>query len=352
MTAQEAGEAARALLAWYDRYRRDLPWRAAPGARPDPYAVWLSEVMLQQTTVATVARRFGRFLEAWPTVEALAAADLDSVLRAWAGLGYYARARNLHACARAVAERHGGRFPEAESDLRALPGIGAYTAAAISAIAFNRRAVVVDGNVERAMARLFAVETPLPAARRALRAHAAELTPRRRPGDYAQAAMDLGATVCTPRKPRCPACPWREHCRARALGIEANLPRRAPKRPRPLRRGTAFWIAREDGAVLFERRPESGLLGGTIGLPTTEWTEALPAPAPPPVPGPPPVPAHGLRTLPGVVTHGFTHFRLELRICTGTARRPVPDGLWLAPDKIDERTLPTLTRKLVAAARG
>ncbi len=338
-------QAARELLAWYDRRRRDLPWRAPPGARADPYAVWLSETMLQQTTVAAVKGYFSRFLAAWPTVEALAAADPDAAMRAWAGLGYYARARNLLACARIVAAEHGGRFPADEDALRALPGIGPYTAAAISAIAFDRPATVVDANVERVMARLHAVETPLPAARAELRAHAAALTPRARPGDYAQAAMDLGATVCAPRRPNCAACPWRARCRGRALGVAAGLPRRAPRRERPLRRGTAFWIARGDGAVLFARRPPSGLLGGTLGLPTTEWTEA------PPPRAEPPVAVRELRDLPGAVTHGFTHFRLELRVRAGRARDPAPGGLWLAPDAVETDGLPTLMRKVVAHAR-
>lgn len=340
-----AETAARALLAWYDRHRRDLPWRPPPGVRPDPYAVWLSEVMLQQTTAAAVAGRYVRFLKTWPDVESLAAADSDAVMAAWAGLGYYARARNLLACARIVASAHDGRFPCTEPALRALPGIGAYTAAAIAAIAFDRPATVVDANVERVMARMFAVETPLPAAKSELRALAAGLTPRHRPGDYAQATMDLGATVCTPRRPRCPACPWRGRCRALARGLAEALPRRAPKRERPLRHGVAFWIAREDGAVLFERRPERGLLGGTLGLPTTPWTETPTAdPAPP-------VAVRGLGMLPGVVTHGFTHFRLELRVCAGRARAPAPGGLWLDPGAVDGGALPTLMRKLLAHAR-
>lgn len=343
---RHAEPAADALLAWYDRAHRALPWRAPPGARPDPYAVWLAEIMLQQTVAAAVAPRFRRFLDTWPDIHALAAADRDAVLRAWAGLGYYARARNLHACARAVVERHGGEFPRGEAALRALPGIGAYTAAAIAAIAFDAPATVVDGNVERVMARLFAVGEPLPGARGVLRAHAAGLTPRRRPGDYAQAVMELGATVCRPRNPRCGECPWRGSCRARALGAAGELPRRAPRPPRPLRRGVAFWIVRGDGAALFERRPDRGLLGGTLGLPSTEWTEAPPARVEPPVP------ALGLRALPGAVEHGFTHFRLELRVRAGRARPPAAEGIWLRPDEIDLRALPTLTRKLVVLARG
>src|SRR5579885_2301985 len=262
------------LLAWYDRHRRVLPGRALPGERPDPYRVWLSEVMLQQTTVPAVMGYFARFLERRPDVEALAEAPLDEVLHAWQGLGYYARARNLHACARAVVARHGGAFPRDEAALRALPGIGDYTAAAIAAIAFDRRAAPVDGNVERVTARLFAIETPLPEAKPELRRLAASLVPERRAGDYAQAAMDLGATLCTPRKPRCVLCPWREECRARALGVAENLPRRRAAAARPVRRGVAFWAVREDGAVLLRRRPEAGLLGGMMEVPSTPWRAA------------------------------------------------------------------------------
>ncbi|HEX7970237.1 MAG TPA: A/G-specific adenine glycosylase, partial [Stellaceae bacterium] len=225
------------LLDWYDRHRRDLPWRAKPGERPDPYRVWLSEIMLQQTTVATVGAYFGRFMARWPDVSALAEASLDEVLHLWQGLGYYARARNLHACARAVVERCGGRFPETEAELRALPGIGDYTAAAVAAIAFGRAATPVDGNIERVMARLFAHAEPLPDAKSVLRRLAATLTPAERAGDYAQAVMDLGATVCTPKKPKCILCPWREACRGRMQGIAESLPARRAKGEKPLRRG-------------------------------------------------------------------------------------------------------------------
>ena len=237
------------LLAWYDRHARVLPWRAPPGATAEPYVVWLSEIMLQQTTVAAVGPYFERFLARWPDVRSLAAAPLDDVLTAWAGLGYYARARNLHACARQVAESLGGRFPDNESDLRALPGIGAYTAAAIAAIAFDRKATVVDGNVERVVARLFALETPLPKAKKPLHALAESLTPDRRPGDYAQAMMDLGATLCLPRRPKCPLCPLQETCLARRAGLAEALPRRSPKPERPTRRGIAFWLTDRAGAV-------------------------------------------------------------------------------------------------------
>src|SRR5580704_7645564 len=242
-----------ALLAWYDRHRRQLPWRSPPGERSDPYRVWLSEIMLQQTTVVTVAPYFDRFVARWPTVSSLAAAALDEVLHQWQGLGYYARARNLHACAREVAERHGGRFPDDVAGLRALPGIGDYTAAAIAAIAFDRQEAAVDGNVERVVARLFAVREAMPAAKPRLRALARELVPALRAGDFAQAMMDLGATICAPRRPRCVLCPWRDPCAARESGFAEELPARAEKPERPLRHGIVFWLQRPDGAVLLRR---------------------------------------------------------------------------------------------------
>ncbi len=336
-----------ALLAWYDRERRDLPWRAAPGERADPYRVWLSEVMLQQTTVAAVMPYYSAFLARWPEIGALAAAPLEAVLEAWAGLGYYARARNLHACAQAVAAEHGGRFPDSESDLRALPGIGAYTAAAIAAIAFERAAVVMDGNVERVMARLFAVEEPLPAAKPVLRAHAAALSPERRPGDHAQAVMDLGATLCARGRPRCEACPWADACRGHALGIAATLPKRTPRKAKPLRRGIAFWISRADGAVLLARRPPQGLLGGMIEVPSTEWRETAPAPGSAVAQAP--IAAQDWQLLPGLVRHTFTHFELELAVLTAKAAGN-GDGLWRDPWRLDGEALPSVMRKIVAHA--
>ncbi len=332
------------LLAWYDRHGRRLPWRAAPPSRPDPYRVWLSEVMLQQTTVAAVGPYFERFLARWPTVEALAEAPLDAVLAAWAGLGYYARARNLHACARQVAAT-GGRFPDSEDGLRALPGIGDYTAAAIAAIAFDRPAVVLDGNIERVMARLFAHAEPLPAAKPRLKAFAARLAPATRPGDYAQAAMDLGATICTPRKPVCALCPWHDDCAARRQGLAELLPARLPKAAKPLRHGIAFWIERKDGAILLRRRPDQGLLGGMMEIPSTAWREqpwalgeaAAAAPA-----------IAEWRMLPGLVRHGFTHFNLELTIATGRAKSPeLARGLWCSLDGLADKALPTVMRKVV-----
>jgi len=348
--ATASGALAEALLAWYDRHRRDLPWRAKPGERPDPYVVWLSEIMLQQTTVATVGPHFRRFLARWPDLAALAAASLDDVLHAWQGLGYYARARHLHACARVLATEHGGRFPESEAELRHLPGIGQYTAAAVAAIAFDRSATPVDGNVERVMARLFAEEAPLPGVKPVLRRLAATLTPARRAGDYAQAVMDLGATICTPQKPKCILCPWREACRARALGIAPSLPGRAPKGPKPLKRGVAFWAVRANGTVLLRRRPEKGLLGGMMEVPSTAWRKAAwtveEARRAAPV-------AAKWRLVPGIVRHGFTHFDLELTVLAGQARSESPEasGKWVALDALDSQALPTLMKKIVAHAR-
>ncbi|MGE0178666.1 MAG: A/G-specific adenine glycosylase, partial [Sphingomonas sp.] len=289
-----AVDASRALLCWYAVHKRDLPWRAKGGETPDPYRIWLSEIMLQQTTVAAVKPYFAAFTTRWPTIEALAAADDVEVMRAWAGLGYYARARNLLACARAVAARPHGRFPDDEAALRKLPGIGVYTAAAVAAIAFGRRAVVVDGNVERVVARLHAIETPLPAARPRIRAAADALTPEEAAGNFAQAMMDLGATVCTPRNPDCPRCPLREGCAAHALGTPQAYPRRAPKKARPHRHGISYWLERE-GHVLLVRRPARGLLGGMLGLPEespaqADWRDA------------------------GSVDHVFTHFSLTMRL--------------------------------------
>jgi A/G-specific adenine glycosylase len=341
------------LLAWYDRHRRTLPWRAPAGARADPYRVWLSEIMLQQTTVATVGDYFRRFVERWPTVESLATAPLDDVLSAWAGLGYYARARNLYACARAVVEQHGGRFPEDETALLALPGIGPYTAAAIRAIAFDQAASAVDGNVERVIARLFALRTPLPDAKPEIQARAAQLVPPRRAGDYAQAMMDLGATVCTPRRPRCVICPLMQACRARAQGIAEELPQRAPRQDKPTRRGLAFVLTRRDGAVLLRKRPSKGLLGGMDEVPSSAWREgrftladALKEA---------PVPAKW-KVLDGQVRHTFTHFHLELAVARATATtarlaKLAPAGsAWVTLDDMTGRALPTVMRKVISHA--
>ena len=335
------------LLSWYDGNARRLPWRALAGETPDPYHVWLSEVMLQQTTVNAVVPYFNRFIGRWPTVADLARANQDQVLHAWQGLGYYARARNLLKCARLVAGDMGGGFPGDADELEKLPGIGPYTAAAIAAIAFDKPAVVVDGNVERVMARLFAVEEPLPGAKPALREHAAALSPDQRPGDYAQAVMDLGATVCARARPRCEACPWVEACRGHALGVAATLPKRMPRKTKTLRRGIAFWITRVDGAVLLARRPPQGLLGGMIEVPSTEWNECVPdvgsaiAQAP--------LAADDWQLLAGVVRHTFTHFELELTVITGKAST-LGDGIWRDPWRLDGEALPSVMRKVVAHA--
>ena len=324
-----AANASDALLCWYAVHKRDLPWRAKAGETPDPYRVWLSEIMLQQTTVAAVKPYFAAFTARWPTVEALAAAADEEVMRAWAGLGDYARARNLLACARAVVAEHKGRFPDEQMALRKLPGIGAYTAAAIAAIAFGQRAVVVDGNVERVIARLKAIETALPQARPQIRALTDATTPDEQAGDFAQAMMDLGATICTPRNPACRSCPLREGCRAFALGDPARFPVKAPKAARPHREGTAYWLER-DGKVLLVRRPAKGLLGGMLALPEERPAQAAWRDA-------------------GAVDHVFTHFSLtmQLRCAEGEADAA---GLWWPVERISEAGLPTLFAKL--AERG
>lgn len=344
---------AAALLEHYDTHARDLAWRVPPaarraGAKPDPYRVWLSEVMLQQTTVAAVTGYFERFTTRWPTVEALAAAAQEDVLAAWAGLGYYARARNLIACARAVASEHGGRFPETEVGLRALPGIGDYTAAAIAAIAFDAPAAVVDANVERVVARLFAIGAPLPAARAEIRARTAEITPRERPGDFAQAMMDLGATICTVRTPSCLLCPLALYCQGRAQGIAESLPVKPPKKAKPQRSGTAFWIE-QDGEVLLVQRPGKGMLGGMRALPDDGWAAGRNGTTRPPVSG-------QWQVIDEAVAHVFTHFSLELALAL--YRGPQIDkvaienlnGIWWPVERIAEAGLPTLFAKAAAVA--
>ena len=344
-------EVASPLLAWYDRHARKLPWRVGPkdrarGVTPDPYRVWLSEIMLQQTTVAAVKPYFDDFLRRWPSVAALAAASRDDVMKAWAGLGYYARARNLHLCAVAVAE-HGGRFPETAAGLRALPGIGEYTAAAIAAIAFDEPAPVVDGNIERVIARLFAIETPLPAAKKTIREKQARLTPPTRAGDYAQAMMDLGAAICTPKRPACSLCPLSAPCRARASGRQEDYPVKVAKAERPTRYGAAFVAARADGAILLRRRADRGLLGGMTEVPGTEWSEQTET-----VLDAAPLAADWKR-LPGDVTHVFTHFRLELSIYRadiGMRRKPPAGSWWASPQSLPDEALPSVMRKAIEAA--
>jgi A/G-specific adenine glycosylase len=337
------------LLVWYDRHRRKLPWRALPGERMDPYRVWLSEIMLQQTQVATVIPYFEKFLTRFETVEALAAADIDDVLRLWAGLGYYARGRNLHACAKAVAELHGGKFPETEEGLTELPGIGPYTAAAIAAIAFDRKASPVDGNIERVISRLNAVEEQLPAAKPVIKKLATELTPEQRAGDFAQAMMDLGSAICTPKSPACGICPWRDVCAARLRGDADTFPRKTKKVAGKLRRGAAFVAIRADGHALVRTRASKGLLGGMTEVPTTEWLrdfdEATALDAAP-------LKAKWKR-LPGVVTHVFTHFPLELVVYEASvpARTTAPQGARFVPLKtLDGEALPTVMRKVLTHA--
>ncbi|MDI4665843.1 A/G-specific adenine glycosylase [Xanthobacter autotrophicus] len=339
-----------ALLDWYDRHRRRLPWRAEPGRRADPYHVFLSEIMLQQTTVKAVGPYFGAFLARWPSVSHLAAAPLEEVLSAWAGLGYYARARNLHACAKAVVARHGGRFPKDEEALLALPGIGPYTAAAIAAIAFDRPASPVDGNIERVISRLHAIAEPLPGAKGTIKARAAALTPAQRPGDFAQAMMDLGATICTPKSPACSLCPWMEPCVARAQGDAASYPVKAPKGEKPRREGTAFLAVRVDGAVLLRTRPDKGLLAKMTEVPSTPWDTRAGAKVPARPEDHAPLSARW-RPLPGVVEHVFTHFALTLAVRWADlpASTPAPDGhRWVRPEAFGREALPSVMRKVLA----
>jgi A/G-specific adenine glycosylase len=330
-----------ALLTWYDRSARVLPWRFRPGRCANPYHVWLSEIMLQQTTVATVGPYFKKFLKRWPTVNDLAAAPLDDVLANWAGLGYYARARNLHKCAVAVAAL-GGVFPDSEAGLMDLPGIGPYTAAAIGAIAFNLPLMPVDGNIERVTARYFAITKPMPGVKAELRDKAQRFLSANRPGDMAQALMDLGATICSPRNPTCEACPISKGCKAQAKGIAADLPKRSPKKPRPVRYATMFWLTRADGRVLLQKRPEKGLLGSMLGLASTDWLEKpygnveTCAPA-----------KSKWTALSGTVGHTFTHFHLEVSVLTGkTSGKEKAGEIWLLPEDFGNHAVPTLFRKV------
>ncbi len=341
------------LLTWYDRHHRDLPWRISPsaakrGVKPDPYYIWMSEVMLQQTTVAAVKAYFAKFIARWPTVKDLAEAPNEDVMAAWAGLGYYARARNLKKCAEAVTFEHGGIFPDTEEGLRALPGIGDYTSAAVAAIAFNRPAAVMDGNVERVISRLYAIEAPLPGSKPQMKAKVGELTPIDRPGDFAQAMMDLGATICTPKNPACALLPLNDNCAARLRGDQETFPRKAPKKTGTLRRGAAFVVTRGD-ELLVRTRPEKGLLGGMTEVPTSEWLaghddkdarEQAPA-----------INVPRWHRKAGVVTHVFTHFPLELVVYTASvaARTRAPQGMrWVPVATLKDEALPNVMRKVIA----
>lgn len=338
----------RELLSWYDREGRRLPWRIRPedrerGARPDAYAIWLSEIMLQQTTVPHATPYWFRFLELWPSVADLAAASRDDVMREWAGLGYYARARNLHACARHVAEELGGRFPDTLSGLKALPGVGEYTANAILAAAFDKPASVVDGNVERVITRLCRVQQALPKAKPVIREIAGRIAPDLRSGDYAQAIMDLGATVCTPRNPDCARCPWAFACDARRVGDMSRYPLKEARKTKPVRRGTA-WLVRGEAGTWLRQRSDKGLLGGMMEVPSTEWQED-PAEATPPFDGP--------WQDRGEIRHVFTHFELRLSVREAT---PVPGwspdtGRWVSDEGLEQAALPSVMRKVIAAGR-
>jgi len=338
------------LLNWYEVHARDLPWRILPraradGVRADPYRIWLSEVMLQQTTVAAVAGYFAKFTTTWPTISALAAADDADVMAAWAGLGYYARARNLLKCARRIVSDFGGEFPSTREELLTLPGIGPYTAAAIAAIAFEAPETVVDGNVERVMARVFAVETPLPDAKPELVSLAQSLTPTNRAGDYAQSVMDLGATICTPKSPACGICPVRQRCKAQAQGLQAELPRKRAKPAKPTRLGMAYMVQRADGAWLLETRPERGLLGGMLGWPGADWADVAQQS--------PPLDADW-HSVAGEVRHTFTHFhlRLSLQVARVSMDAKPTTGRFLGNDAFRPSDLPTVMRKAFDLARG
>lgn len=333
----------KSLLKWYDAHRRVLPWRALSGQTPDPYHVWLSEIMLQQTTVPAVIPYFGKFLTKWPTVHHLASADSQEVMENWAGLGYYARARNLHKCAKHVSENLRGVFPDSQEDLKTLPGVGDYTSAAITAIAFNKPANVVDGNVERVMARVFAVTEPVPDSKPHLKALAGEMAKgeKKRPGDYAQALMDLGATVCTPSSPKCLLCPVSSYCNAYAQGIAADLPARKAKAEKPQKHGYVYWVTAPDGRILFERRGEKGMLGGTIGLPTSSWVERGADRAH--------LPLKSRKETKILVKHSFTHFDLELHgIAVTMADTKAPAGgdyFWATRKEALNLGIPTLFKK-------
>ena len=334
------------LLAWYDQNARILPWRAISPARMDPYKVWLSEIMLQQTTVTAVKDYFLKFTRLWPTVESLAAAPLDDVLKAWAGLGYYARARNLHKCAKTVVAEFGSMFPDDVEQLLKLPGIGPYTAGAISAIAFDKPFAAVDGNVERVISRLDAIETPLPESKPQIKTRAQSLMSNHRAGDFVQALMDLGATICTPKSPNCLICPWMEDCKGRKLGIAVTLPRKLKKQAIPTRQGHAYFARNTKGEVMLRRRAEKGLLGGMTEVPGSDWAQVQPDMQPPF--------SAQWKKRPGIVEHTFTHFHLEVTVWVAEnveAALPDVSYRWVPLSEVDGEALPTVMRKIIAHAR-
>jgi A/G-specific adenine glycosylase len=351
MDVRATDPAATALLDWYDRHARPMPWRVPPDARlsgelPDPYHVWLSEVMLQQTQVRTVQAHFIAFISKWPTIKALCDAPVDDLMKAWAGLGYYSRARNLHKCARTVAFEMNGEFPRTARQLQALPGIGPYTGAAIAAIAFDEPVAVVDGNVERVASRLWRIEEPMPAGKETVRAKVQAMLPETRPGDFAQAMMDLGATLCTPKKPACPLCPLGTSCLARAAGVAEDYPRKGAKSKKPLRRGAAYVMKAADNCVFLQKRPEKGLLGGMAGVPTTGWTVRSDGGT-----GLAHAPAPGNWRRAGTVRHAFTHFELELEVWLLDPAPKKPSGGWWADcDNLADEALPTVMKKVIDAA--
>ena len=337
------------LLHWYDTHQRVLPWRSVPGHAPNPYQIWLSEIMLQQTTVATVKDYFARFVQRWPTIECLAQATLDDIFHVWQGLGYYSRARHLHTCAQILARDYKGFIPSDEETLLTLPGIGPYTAAAIAAIAYNQPTIPVDGNIVRVFSRLLCLTTPLPSLKKEIYCLVRKMIPPRRSGDFAQALMDLGATICRPRNPRCEICPLQTICKGYNQGMAQNLPIPAPKENKPRRYGIAFWVENNNQEILLEKRPTKGLLAGLIGLPTTQWRDK-------------PWDLNGEEVFPyapkGVetweplskrVSHTFTHFNLELKILKGRCARPI-SGIWSSLENLESHALPTVMKKVIQAA--
>ncbi|MDB2682708.1 A/G-specific adenine glycosylase [Alphaproteobacteria bacterium] len=331
------------ILEWYNKHQRELPWRNTKGQKPDPYKVWMSEIMLQQTTVQAVKSYYTKFLKRWPNVKVLAAADREDIMAEWAGLGYYSRARNLHACANIVANEHGGKFPQTQTELKKLPGIGDYTSAAITAIAFNKPATVVDGNIERIMARFHAITEPMPKSKPLLKEKAAELFHeyKDRPGDLAQALMDIGATICTPKSPKCAICPISEDCEGRAQAIAETLPTKLKKKPKPQKEGFVYLITNDKNQILLHKRPEKGMLAGTIGLPTSEWNEDRPSHLKF-------LGNHSALDLKSFVTHSFTHFDLKLHLNSVSWKKNIgsPDGFfWINKADVAKDTFPTLFRK-------